>query len=211
MIVLLVLVLLFTGGHVVEAAMLHIENGQLTGATGVQVGLDVYDVEFLDGTCIEIFSGCNDISDFLLTSMEAEMASTALLRQVFNFKFDSDPSLTFGCENSAIFYGPSPCSVLTPYKQLISVGRPAESVGVIETVNRHNRLIKDILTGELKPSPPDVVLSDATFSRTSYTGSRHVWAQWSVPAAVPVPNSVLLMATGLLGLGGVQWWKKSFS
>jgi hypothetical protein len=34
-------------------------NGILTGATGVNVGGTLYDVEFVDGSCIALFDGCD--------------------------------------------------------------------------------------------------------------------------------------------------------
>ena len=78
-------------------------SGLLTGATGVNVGGTLYDVEFVDGTCIAVFDGCDDGSDFALRTLsEAEAASQALLDQVFLDvpglgMFDSTPSLTYGC------------------------------------------------------------------------------------------------------------------
>jgi hypothetical protein len=37
-------------------------GGQLLGAFNVNVGGDLYDVVFTDGTCIVLFSGCDALS-----------------------------------------------------------------------------------------------------------------------------------------------------
>ena len=65
---------------------------------------NLYDVQFLDGTCIGLYNGCDEISDFTFqTQSSAALASQALLDQVFLDgplgNFDSDPTLTFGCSS----------------------------------------------------------------------------------------------------------------
>ena len=61
------------------------DGTNLTGATNVNVGGVLYDVEFVDGTCINVFSGCdNAAEDFAFSSVEvATSAANALLSQVF--------------------------------------------------------------------------------------------------------------------------------
>src|SRR4051812_21504005 len=84
-----------------KAATLIIDgNGKLTGATGVAVG-QLYNVEFVEGTCAGLFGGCNDSGDFTFTSsLLAFAAAEALLNQVFFDsalgQFDSNYALTFG-------------------------------------------------------------------------------------------------------------------
>jgi hypothetical protein len=85
------------------------------GASGVDVGGTFYDVQFLDGTCIDLYNGCDDVSDFTFqTQAAAILAAQALLDQVILDggvgQFDSQPGLTFGCISLAVF-----CDVLTPY------------------------------------------------------------------------------------------------
>jgi len=83
-----------------------IVGGQLLGATGVIVDGNAYNVEFLDGTCIALYDGCNDVSDFTFqTEAAAVLASQALLDQVFVDSadlFDTDPTLTNGCTNAFV-------------------------------------------------------------------------------------------------------------
>ena len=89
-------------------------DGQLTGAVGVTVAGKIYDVMFADGTCIELFSGCNDPGDFIFgTSALAATASKALLEQVFVGIYDTNPASTRGCANL------SGCGILTPYADAI--------------------------------------------------------------------------------------------
>ena len=99
-----------------DAAFLTLNGNILTGATGVNVGGTLYDVVFVDGTCVAIFDGCDDpATDFdFTTEADALAASQALLDQVFlnvsgGGQFDSTPALTFGC------VGFSVCSALTPF------------------------------------------------------------------------------------------------
>ncbi len=97
-----------------SAATLNVVGGQLLGASGVIVDGSSYNVAFLDGTCIALYSGCDDVSDFTFqTSADAVLASQALLDQVFldgaNL-FDTEPGLTNGCAP-----GVTLCGVFTPY------------------------------------------------------------------------------------------------
>ncbi|HIF07614.1 MAG TPA: DUF1566 domain-containing protein, partial [Gemmatimonadetes bacterium] len=103
------------------AATLHVEGGQLLGAFGVDVGGTLYDVEFVDGTCTDLFAGCDEAADFTFTtSSAARAAGQALLDQVFVNSglglFDDDPTLTNGC-SSADF-----CNPYTPYELAPQLG-----------------------------------------------------------------------------------------
>jgi hypothetical protein len=102
-------------------------NGKLIGAIGVVVNGATWSVEFKDGTCRDLFSGCNQLSDFAMQGEVAAMAaSKALLEQVFvnvgpGQLFDSDPFLTNGCSSySSPFAG---CWVFTPYLPAYGTGQ----------------------------------------------------------------------------------------
>jgi len=72
--------------------------GILTGANGVDVGGALYDVTFSHGSCVDLYSGCDQLSDFTFTDgFDAVAASQALLDQVLVGVYDSDPSRTRGC------------------------------------------------------------------------------------------------------------------
>jgi hypothetical protein len=86
----------------------------LVGAANVNVCGILYDVEFVEGTCIGVFSGCDSPDDFAFTDLTTvNVASQALLDQVFldgvAGNFDTDPTSTFGCTNATVG------SAQTPY------------------------------------------------------------------------------------------------
>ena len=45
------------------AATLNVVDGQLMGASNVSVDGSLYDVQFLDGSCIDLYNGCDEVSD----------------------------------------------------------------------------------------------------------------------------------------------------
>ena len=46
------------------SAVLNVSNGNLLGASGVDVNGVLYDVAFQDGICEQLYSGCDQNSDF---------------------------------------------------------------------------------------------------------------------------------------------------
>jgi len=99
-------------------AGLIVDSGELLGATGIEVaGVGIFDVSFADGSCAELFSGCDELSDFAFINFDqVRAASQALLDQVFIDSdlglFDSTPALTRGCEDD------NKCISFIPYKFL---------------------------------------------------------------------------------------------
>jgi hypothetical protein len=99
------------------AAVLDVDPNtvQLRGASGVVVDGVAYDAQFLDGTCIALFSGCDQASDFRFNTFAAAVGATqALLDQVYVDDISNDftllPEGTTGCESTAS------CHVVTPYE-----------------------------------------------------------------------------------------------
>jgi hypothetical protein len=170
-----------------RAATLVVSGGQLLGATGVDVGGNLFDVAFVDGTCIALFDGCDDASDFTFTSeADGVAASQALLDQVFvdggAGAFDTEPELTAGCSQTFA------CSAQTPYDAFASTTPGAFSASVVNY------------------SPPNtdyVSSSGTTFGTQDLTGATgNVWAVWT--ASVPEPGAGLLVGAGLLALAARQ-------
>lgn len=84
------------------------EFGALLGAELVEIDGEFYDLEFKDGSCTEIFSGCDSVDDFEFDVATAPLATQALLDQVLIGIYDDQVELTFGCE-STVF-----CTALLP-------------------------------------------------------------------------------------------------
>ena len=174
------------------AATLVVQNGALMGATNVDVNGVLYNVQFLSGSCIDLYSGCDENTDFPFTNPDnlndgvlLATAMQALLDQVFLDtplgSFDSSPGLTNGCGSEVI-----DCFVGTPL--WVSAGG---GTGVTSAYNTSNR---DSVTAG-GGSTSDAVLGIDPNSRSTY-------AVWSQTTVVPVPAAFWLFGSGLLGLIG---------
>lgn len=149
-------------------------DGQLTGALGVDVDGMSYDVTFVEGSCIELFNGCDASSDFVFTNLgTAESASQALLDQVFidgaQGQFDSRPDLTLSGGNW----------FLTPWKFEL-LGRDEVTSAV--AVNLYAEQVDFVIGVGLTPN---------------HTGL--TYALWA-PTVVPVPAAGFLLMAALAGL-----------
>ena len=176
----------------VWAASLNIVGGQLLGATGVDVGGSLYDVSFVDGTCVDIFNGCDATSDFTFNSQsQALAASQALLDQVFidgvDGNFNSTPSLTEGITGTWAY-------IYTNYEVGGSILRGAYAYF-------DDNLIYDF-TNIYQTTPWDDTSTNAVRAWA-------VWSNASSPSAVPVPAAAWLFGSGLVGLIGVARRKKT--
>ena len=186
-----------------QAATLNVVEGELIGASGVDVGGTQYDVAFGDGACSSLFNGCDEKSDFVFQSLEEGLlAAQALADQVFNSdsilgSFDSEPGLTRGCLYSPEF---DYCTILIPHAPARGVD-PDPPLGFISVTGYRNLpagvFSSDNETGVLtEPGVLSIaaVTLDSTFStKALFTLS-----------AVPEPTSVLLQLTTLLTLAGLR-------
>src|SRR5262245_61695198 len=91
--------------------ILLIETGVVTGASALNVGGNLYSVSFVDGTCVEVYSGCQTNLAFFDVGLASE-ASQALLDSVFTGTIDS--LSVRGCPNAATFG----CIAMTPYEPI---------------------------------------------------------------------------------------------
>ncbi len=169
------------------AVTLNVVDGQLMGAKGINVNGAFYDVQFVDGTCLAVFDGCDQSSDFVFPSMpSAQAAAQALLDQVLldgsSGMFDSDPALTNGMEILRLdIIG----EIYTPYE--LSAFFHVESASTLNSVNEFQ----------------DGVYIGASVGRDFDTGpltNTVTWAKWNV-SAIPLPPSVLLFGSGMVLLG----------
>ncbi len=97
------------------AAILDVIGGQLVGARDVLVGDTLYNVQFNDGSCVDVFDGCDAVSDFAFdNSDDAVDAAQALLDQVFidgpAGLFDTEPFAITGCSSGFL------CRAFIPYE-----------------------------------------------------------------------------------------------
>ncbi len=164
-------------------------------ATGVSVNGALYDVSFQDGTCISLFGGCDEPSDFFIPDIATgEAANAALLEQVFidtqAGQFDTIPGLTNGCGGATNDFV---CNVHSPISD-----PPPTSSGFATSFARNRNLDNlDSSTG-FAGWPTDVDFSP----RDNLT-----FAVWSNP--VPIPAAVWLFGSGLLGLIEIARKKKT--
>ena len=171
--------------HVQAAPILQIDpSGQLTGAKGVIVDGSLYDVSFKDGTCITLFSGCDQISDFTFSSQTSAIkASKALLDQVFvdgMYLFDTFPALTTGCTVS------NQCYIYTPYSPAAS--RVPFGVKFLEASFALNNISTD-RTGSALQGP----------KHGTQLSGYEVYAVWAVPE--PKIAGLVFAGIGVLFLG----------
>ncbi len=172
----------------VNSATLRVDaSGALLGAANINVGGTFYDVEFRDGTCITLFDGCDQLSDFpFLTDADVVEASDALLNEVFiddiSGAFDSQPDLTAGCN------GTPQCYAFTPF----GFGAASNSLLLGYALNNAVANGNDSARSNFSGGTG----TDLT-SRSSFT-----YAVWTPIKPVPVPAAIWLFGTALVGFIG---------
>ena len=179
---------LFLGLASAQAApMLQVDsNGILTGAARVVVEGKLYDLEFVDGNCESVFSGCNSATDFTFhTERAARAASRSLTELIFLDgavgKFDTFPNLTNGCAAFDL------CVAFTPFSIISGAAVALGSANF-------NRLDDSLAFPEM-PTFFSITLADTTFENDT------VWARWSPTLrVVPVPQTAICLGVGLLAL-----------
>jgi hypothetical protein len=155
------------------------ESGILTGARNVYVGGTFYDVMFLDGTCSDVFAGCDAGSGFdFETFANAAAAANALLEQVFvdvptAGHFDTRPDLTFGCTDPTVCFAAIPTGV---------TGAGGVAFGA---------LAYNVAAGGL------VTNFNFALDFDTRTDARAVWAKFTAAEPVPEPASLMLVGSGL--------------
>ncbi len=163
--------------------------GQLIGADGVLIDGSLFDVRFVDGTCVDLFGGCDEESDFAFggNPSGAEAAANALLNLVFQDvaagDFDSDPTLTNGCSFAQ-------CSVFIPF----AVDTAASLVIVSQAINA-------MFSNAVDASGPLSTFADTTPNTNTVFA---VFQPSAPPAVIPLPGAAWLFLSAAFGLWGVR-------
>lgn len=163
----------------------------LTGARGVLVNGVSYDVQFKEGSCSELFSGCDSASDFIFPSFRSVIDAFFALEQdpVFIEFFNQThaPSKVFGCSFDFS------CYITTPHFTEL----PSQiEVGIL-TISDN---IDNIYGSGFTYLSVAVDLYPTQMDSTDNPGQ--TWAVWSVSPnmSVPEPTELSLLVVSLLGL-----------
>lgn len=179
-------ILLSTASHATLISKTY-DSGSLTGAQNVVVDGQLWDVEFIIGSFIDVFA---DASGLDVTDIgESVLFSQALLDQVFTGVDDSMLTTTYGCDTAV-----NKCRFFTPY-DLSVTGKVFFSF----VNNSDNESL-------------DATSSNSTLNTTIISGQR-AWADWTLSTAPPVfvaaPGNLALMGISLLSLALIGRAKKS--
>lgn len=161
----------------------------LVGASNVPIGNTLFDVSFVDGSCEELFNGCDSNDDFTFNSAtEATQAAQVLLDLVLinvdEFTFASSPGFVAGFD----LFETSP-QIFIPFA-------PQDN-GFITPIASQNVFgnFRDFITQQSFLAATDTTSFGArNFAIFSEVGE-------IAPTEVPSPATIMIFALGLLALG----------
>lgn len=184
------------------AATLNIVGGQLMGASDVEVGGALFDVSFMDGTCVGLFSGCDEVSDFAFsTESDAIAAAEALLDQIMQDgplgMFDNQPDLVNGIDDVNVG------RIYTPYGFGLT--------GQLLLARTVNTVIETSDQAELVTSfnPLSDTFNSSQIAYSLWSPSAVVVVDPGPVAPVPLPAGGVLLLSGLLGIAGLRRRQRS--
>lgn len=185
-----------SAGAAQAVAILNVVGGQLTDAQNVAVGDTLYDVRFDDSTCVNVFDGCDQVSDFPFDNADdAVDAAQALLDQVFidgpAGLFDTEPFAITGCSSGFL------CRAFIPYA--------VDGVGIfsVRSAFAQNHL-DEAMDGPftivgIAPLQPFTDFDNAVLAVFSPVGT----------VDVPAPGALWLFAVALAGLAAANTARRS--
>ena len=157
-------------------------NGELIGFDDIVVGEETYNVRFVEGSFISIFGDATGL-DFT-TIQQAGLAATALKDTFNTFPiYDLAPSLTYGLTSD------SSGQIFTPwyFKDNITSSKNYKNAGTQDQF--------DAVTGNVS-----MIATYDTSPGNNFSGAR-VWADW---VSIPLPPTIWLLGSGIIGLIGVN-------
>ncbi len=164
-------------------------NNEIIKAYNVEIGGDLYNVEFVEGTGYDAYTYENGTWTFDFDSEEAATAAAeALLEQVFTGDYN-DPATLFGIEDSA-----------TSAKVYIAYDTASWSSTYLTLVYARN----------YASDPSDEIATKyLSASKSTADEADAVYAVFTKASAVPVPGTLTLLGTGMLALTGAIRGKHS--
>jgi hypothetical protein len=190
---------LLTAAPASAATLIIDSNGQLTGATGVDVLGVSYDVEFVKDTFSNVYADIAALQALPFVqagSAGVVAAGQSLLDQVLIGAFDDRPQLTFGCDAT------SACSTI------IGFNFDGTSAGYLVVTNfssmfefqQSDRVIlgsTNVFASDLDSFPLNFAGNAARFSVSQATTP-------PINSAVPEPSTWAMMLLGFFGIGGAM-------
>lgn len=166
----------------VLSATLTFEDGEWTGATGVNVAGDLYNVEITVGSCGELYDGCNEDSDFIINEDDIWVSA---LSELYNGRQDELSGRSIrGCSGAY-------CEITMPYMMYD------------ESLDGEPELYLFSSLGIDQSETPSAFFAGGGFCNNCNASAVDVYAVWSpaavTPAAVPLPASGLLLIFGVAG------------
>lgn len=181
-----------TTSSLLAAPLLQLDsNNQLIGVQGIYVESGsfraTYDVSFQDGTCIDLFTGCNSNSEDLFAINTRLGAANAELLIAMG-SFSDSPNLINGCESLV------DCFITAPS----NINASGPSGGSVSGGTLW------IQAGPGNDFPLSESLAANRFEDFTSVTNR-TYAIWTPSAisSVPVPAAVWLFGSGLIGLIGL--------
>lgn len=176
--ILILAIAIFLNALSSSGAELVVVEGEVIGAVDVKVLGVTYNVSFVDGSCIDVFNGCDDAAaDFPFNSEDSQTASTALRSLIMGTLPRPLPATYRGCSLT------NQCLIRTPGVFLTPTTVQFGAVSI------HS-------LGEPSSIPTDNTGPD-------YDDENRTMAVWTVAPQVPALAPLgMVMLVGLMGLAG---------